>query len=190
MISPVFIILTIISATMVITSINPIHSIVWLVMTFVGSSIIFLQMEANFIALTVLIIYVGAIAVLFIFVLMMLNFYSQNTDLNIETILPISLILVVNLITIISNINVSTNLKHSENLLSYKSLTNIQTLGSELYSYYSNYIILASIILLVGMIGGILLTLNNSYLTKRQNPFSQISRDLYNVPKTINHINN
>nr|AER54449.1 NADH dehydrogenase subunit 6 [Cassiopea andromeda] len=190
MISPIFIILTIISATMVITSINPVHSIIWLVMAFIGSSIVFIQMEANFIALTVLIVYVGAIAILFVFVLMMLNFYLPNPDLSLETVLPISLILVINLLTIILSININSNNKNLENLLFPKNLTNIQTIGLELYSFYGYYLILASIILLVGMIGGILLTLNNSFLTKRQNPFLQINRDFHNISKTTNNFNN
>ncbi len=186
MISPIFAILTIISGIMVITSIHPVHSIIWLVLSFLGSAAIFLQLQANFIALATLIIYVGAIAILFVFVLMMLNLSSSEMDLNTTVVLPISIVSVMTIIVLITNINSFTDFDYVDNLLSIDGLSSLQSIGGELYLNYGLYLLFASIILLVGMIGSILLTLDPSSLTKRQNPFLQISRDSHNLSKNYN----
>ena len=190
MISPIFIILTIIAATMVVTSIHPVHSIVWLVLSFIGSATVFIQLQANFIALATLIIYVGAIAVLFVFVLMMLNLSYPETDSDTIAVLPISLVSITTMIMLIMNLASSTNLPKPLGTLLIKNNSNLQVIGEELYTFYAEYFILASIILLVAMIGGIVLTLDPSPVTKRQNPFIQIERDIYNFSKDSNHISN
>ena len=190
MISPIFIILTIIAATMVVTSIHPVHSIVWLVLSFIGSAIVFIQLQANFIALATLIIYVGAIAVLFVFVLMMLNLSNPEIDNNTITVLPVSLVSITTLVILITGLTSSENLLKPVDLISLKENTNLQVIGGELYTFYTEYFILASVILLAAMIGGIVLTLNYSATTKRQNPFAQIERDIYSLPENLDNTNN
>uniref|UniRef100_A0AAU6W5T8 NADH-ubiquinone oxidoreductase chain 6 n=1 Tax=Cephea cephea TaxID=880218 RepID=A0AAU6W5T8_9CNID len=190
MISPIFAVLTIIAGIMVITSIHPVHSIIWLVLSFLGSASIFLQLQANFIALATLIIYVGAIAILFVFVLMMLNLSTAETDLNTSIVLPISIISVMTIISLITNVNSFTTSNCISIPIPLEELSSLQSIGRGLYLDYGFYFLFASIILLVGMIGSILLTLDPSSLTKRQNPFLQISRDSHNLPKNSNIINN
>nr|YP_009742860.1 NADH dehydrogenase subunit 6 [Aurelia limbata]QID91293.1 NADH dehydrogenase subunit 6 [Aurelia limbata] len=189
MISPIFMVLTIISGIMVVTAVHPVHSIIWLVLSFVGAAIVFIQLQADFIALATLIIYVGAIAILFIFVLMMLNLSSFEFDNSISSIIPLGIISVLGLITLIlgleySNIN---DLEVEEILV--KELLDIQTLGFQLYTSYAPHLIVASLILLVAMIGAIILTLQPHLTAKRQDNFIQISRDSYNIPKNRNNSN-
>ena len=166
---------------MVITAIHPVHSIIWLVLAFVNSALLFVQLEADFIALATLIIYVGAIAILFIFVLMMLNLSSYDLENEISSILPISVVSALGIITIIiSNNFTNINTSHLE-IFSLKEFSTMQSIGSQLYNQYGEYLIIASIILLVAMVGAILLTLNPSYHSKRQNNFIQVVRDNHNL---------
>nr|YP_010317611.1 NADH dehydrogenase subunit 6 [Catostylus townsendi]UNB15555.1 NADH dehydrogenase subunit 6 [Catostylus townsendi] len=189
MISPVFAILTVISAVMVITSINPVHSIVWLVLSFIGSAMIFLQLQIDFIALATLIIYVGAIAILFIFVIMMLNLSLLDIDYNVALVLPLGIISVTTVTTLITGFNFSNYISNHNDILEIKNISTLQTIGTELYSDYAGFLILASIILLAGMIGAIVLTLDPSNNTKRQDNFIQISRDFHNFSKNTNNTN-
>lgn len=175
---------------MVITSVSPVHSIIWLALSFVGSAMIFMQLQADFISLATIIIYVGAIAVLFIFVLMMINLSTVEIDYDMSLIWPLGLISVTTLTTLIANLNFYVELSSPDHFIQIKDLSNLQTIGAELYVSYGAYIIFASIILLVGMIGAIVLTLDPSSITKRQDLFVQISRDTFNLPKDFDNHNN
>nr|YP_009421317.1 NADH dehydrogenase subunit 6 [Nemopilema nomurai]ASR75160.1 NADH dehydrogenase subunit 6 [Nemopilema nomurai] len=172
--------LTIISGMMVITAIHPVHSIIWLVLAFVNSALFFIQLGADFIALTSLIIYVGAIAILFIFVLMMLNLSSYDLENEVSSILPLSIVSGLGIITIITSIHFTNTDLGNQEILLLKEFSTIQSIGSQLYLHFGDYLIIASIILLVGMIGSIVLTLSTSHHTKKQNNFTQIIRDTYN----------
>nr|YP_783947.1 NADH dehydrogenase subunit 6 [Aurelia aurita]ABG56244.1 NADH dehydrogenase subunit 6 [Aurelia aurita] len=187
MISPIFMILTIISGIMVVTAIHPVHSIIWLVLSFIGAAIVFIQLQADFIALATLIIYVGAIAILFIFVLMMLNLSSFEFDGNISSIIPLGITSILGLITLIIGLEYSNiNDPEVEEIL-IKELLDIQTIGFQLYNSYAPHLIVASLILLVAMIGAIILTLQPHLAAKRQDNFIQITRDFHNISKSHNN---
>nr|QCU46373.1 NADH dehydrogenase subunit 6 [Stomolophus sp. CG-2019] len=177
MISPIFIVLTIISGMMVITAIHPVHSIIWLVITFISSALVFIQLQADFIALATLIIYVGAIAILFIFVLMMLNLSSYDLEDNLSSVFPLGIVTTIGMITLITLIGFTDHNTTETEIVMFKEFSTIQSIGSELYSNYGNYIILASLVLLVAMIGAIILSLDPSAHSKRQNSYIQIRRD-------------
>jgi NADH-quinone oxidoreductase subunit J len=133
---------------------------------------------------------VGAIAILFIFVLMMLNLLNFELEHGIASVLPLGVISVLSLTTLIINLNCYDNLCSSTDILSLKEFSTLQIIGSELYGIYGLYLIMASLILLVAMIGAIVLTLQPSETTKKQNNFIQISRDLHTLPKNTDSINN
>ena len=177
MISPIFMVLTIISGIMVVTAIHPVHSIIWLVLSFIGAAIVFIQLQADFIALVTLIIYVGAIAILFIFVLMMLNLSSFEFDNNISSIIPLGVTSLLGLITLVLGLEYSDMSSLNSGEMPIKELLEVQTLGFQLYNSYAPHLIVASIILLVAMIGAIILSLETHSTVKRQNTFIQISRD-------------
>nr|WOE91010.1 NADH dehydrogenase subunit 6 [Acromitus sp. 1 MKL-2023] len=183
MISPVFMILTLISAIMVITSIHPVHSIIWLVLSFIGSATLFIQLQADFIALATLIIYVGAIAILFIFALMMLNLSSTDTDYSVTAVLPLIVLIAITTTSLVINLNFCSDLSPDDSVYLIKHFTNLQTISTELYVSHAEQLITASIVLLVGMIGAIVLTLNLESTVKRQNLFTQVSRDSFHNPK-------
>lgn len=170
-------VLTIISGIMVVTAIHPVHSIIWLVLSFIGAAIVFIQLQADFIALVTLIIYVGAIAILFIFVLMMLNLSSFEFDNNISSIIPLGVTSLLGLITLVLGLEYSDMSSLNSGEMPIKELLEVQTLGFQLYNSYAPHLIVASIILLVAMIGAIILSLETHSTVKRQNNFIQISRD-------------
>nr|BAR46017.1 NADH dehydrogenase subunit 6 [Aurelia sp. 4 sensu Dawson et al. (2005)] len=189
MISPVFMVLTIVSGIMVVTAIHPVHSIIWLVLSFIGAAMVFVQLQADFIALATLIIYVGAIAILFIFVLMMLNLSSFELDSSLSSIIPLGITSILGLITLILGLEYSDTNHPGVEELPIKELLDIQTLGSQIYSSYTPHLIVASIILLVAMIGAIVLTLDTHPTSKRQNNFIQISRGCHYIPEDRNNYN-
>ena len=172
---------------MVVTAVHPVHSIIWLVLSFIGAAIVFIQLQADFIALATLIIYVGAIAILFVFVLMMLNLSSFEFDSNVSSIIPLGTTSILGLITLILGLEYSNiNNSGSEEML-VKELLDVQTLGFQLYNPYAPHLIIASIILLVAMIGAIILTLEPHLTARRQNSFIQVSRDSHYISKNWNN---
>jgi NADH-quinone oxidoreductase subunit J len=172
-------ILSIISASMVIISKNPVHSVLFLVLVCICIAVLFFLLQVEFIAILVLMIYLGAIIVLFLFVVMMLNIKISELNETIIRYLPIGFILglifffelLVLLNIDLSFINFSDYvLLETNNLipktfyidwyLLLESATNIEVLGILLYNYYFMYYIIASLILLLAMVGCIILTLN------------------------------
>ena len=170
--------LVLISATMVITVSNPVHSVLFLILGFVGSAAILLLLKVEFLSLMFVIIYVGAIAVLFLFVVMMLDIKLKKSgaSLGYTALGAISgLFLFFQFFYFIEKISPFSSSFLLEELFSpyyfdwidtIDKLTNMECLGQFLYTYYFFHFLIGGILLLVGMIGGIVLTLHVNYKSK------------------------
>ena len=178
-----FFIFLIFSAILVISSRNPIHSILFLILVFVNASGLLLLLNLEFLAMMFLIVYVGAIAVLFLFVVMMLNIKIIELNENLIRYLPIgifiSLIFFFEIFFILDN-NLFFNFMFFNfidwvNLIN--SVTNMELIGQIIYTYYSPLFLLLSLLLLIAMIGPILLTLQESKTVKKQLIYEQVLQD-------------
>jgi NADH-quinone oxidoreductase subunit J len=160
-------VLIIISAIMVISAKNPIHSILYLILVYVNATALLIMWEVDFIAMILLIVYVGAIAILFLFVIMMLNIKLVEINENQLRYLPIGgiigVIFLIELLILLEKERVKVNGNIEElNYINWENITkevsNIKVIGEVMYTEYSYVFILVSVILLVGMIGAIILT--------------------------------
>ena len=172
-------IIIITSSLLVILSKNPIHSVLFLILVFFNTSILFLFSNAEFLAMVLLIVYIGAVAVLFLFVVMMLDINItklRQTFLNyLPTGLFIGFIILIELIYVVSQSNVNFVKTNSSNInISNQILENTKIIGNVLYTDYFLLFQLSGIILLVAMIGAIYLTLRKRKGTKKQNIYKQI----------------
>jgi NADH-quinone oxidoreductase subunit J len=187
--------IAVVSAIMVISSRNPVHSVLFLVLVFCNAAGLLILLETEFLAMLFLVVYVGAIAVLFLFVVMMLNVRITELNESVLRYLPIGgLILLIFLFEVLSVINgdlvpfFSSNLFvfENDNFILNESLntvfwtnqinptTNVEALGEVLYTYYVYCFIIASLILLVAMIGAILLTMRKRTNVRKQEIFDQV----------------
>jgi len=178
-------ILAIISAIMVVAAINPIHSVLFLILVFLNSAALLILLEVDFLAITFIIVYVGAIAVLFLFVVMMLNIKVILSNINLLRYLPIGAIIVLlflfEIFIVINydlvpmlNDSIQQSLNNIEWTNEINSLTNIQAIGMVIYTQYYDLFIISGFVLLVAMIGAIVLTLNINQNIKRQQVFQQL----------------
>ena len=171
------------SSLMVITSKNPVHSVLFLILTFFNCAGLFVILHAEFLAMILIIVYVGAVAVLFLFVVMMLDFKISLDKNNILQYLPIGFFVGVVFISelIIVLINTKFDLSNIQILVNpmikFVNLTNTEAIGSILYTDYILYFQLSGVILLVAMIGSIVLTLRTREGVKRQSIQSQLDRN-------------
>lgn len=149
-----------------ISALNTVHSVLWLIVAFINAVMLFIFLEVNFIALIFLIVYVGAIAILFLFVIMMLNLTDFKGLLDMSNYMPAGFLIgvVVFFEVLISFSGGFSDLWGAG--IDYfrwdfiEKIFNIQALGGVLYTNYAYLFILASFILLVAMIGAIVLILN------------------------------
>ena len=173
----------IISAIMVTVSKNTVHSVFFLILDFISISCLFIMIGAEFLGMIMLIVYVGAVAVLFLFVVMMLNVAEQKQSWFIgkkSTHIPIGLI--VSVLILLELLVVVGGWKYKDDLMSSSTLnlsniSNTHQLGLVMYTDYILYFQLAGIILLLSMIGAILLTFRQRKGVKKQSYFNQISRN-------------
>jgi NADH-quinone oxidoreductase subunit J len=180
-----FSLIAIISAIMVIASRNTVHSVFFLILDFISISCLFIMIGAEFLGMIMLIVYVGAVAVLFLFVVMMLNvtqqknqwFSSRQSSKHIPIGLIISTIIFFELIIVIGGWKYKPDLMNSIPLSIDKGVSNTHSIGYVLYTDYIHIFQLTGMILLVAMIGAIVLTFRQRTGVKRQNYFSQISRE-------------
>nr|QQY98451.1 NADH dehydrogenase subunit 6 [Chrysaora quinquecirrha] len=170
----------IISGTMVVSSIHPVYSVIWLVMTFISTGALFMLLNINFVGMILLIIYVGAIAILFVFIIMMLNLISLDLEITNTHILPLSLLVVLSLASqiMVAN-NFSFAFNNNTELINPLLLQPIQTIGQKLYTTFGPYLIISSLVLLVAMVGAIVLTIHYNQTSKKQDSFVQINRDKF-----------
>lgn len=167
----------IISALFVFLSENSVHSILFLVLTFLNAAAICFIFGADFLGLLLIIIYVGAIAVLFLFVVMMLNVKVQILGmLKYLPIIVVTVMIVFNqLFLLLSNSFLNFDFVSSSNIM-FESLTNDFFLSQTLFNYFLVCFLISGIILLVGMVGAIVLTLNFNANTRREVSSKQLSR--------------
>ena len=182
----IFSIIAVFSAIMVTVSKNTVHSVFFLILDFISISCLFIMIGAEFIGMIMLIVYVGAVAVLFLFVVMMFNVSQQNNEQlrekkNLNHI-PIGLL--ISTVIFFELIIVAGGWKYKPELLkSFSSIgidsntTNTHEIGNVLYTDYIHVFQLSGMILLVAMIGAIVLTFRKREGIKRQSYFKQISRE-------------
>ena len=180
----IFSIIAVISAIMVTASKNTVHSVFFLILDFISISCLFIMIGAEFLGMIMLIVYVGAVAVLFLFVVMMLNVAKQKNTWfkSTSNLSHIPIGLFVSLIIFFELIIVVGGWKYKPELLNTISLTtpemsNTHSIGYVLYTEYIHLFQLSGMILLVAMIGAIILTFRQREGLKRQSYFKQISRE-------------
>tara|TARA_B100001029_G_C15046613_1_gene447608 strand:+ start:339 stop:971 length:633 start_codon:yes stop_codon:yes gene_type:complete len=180
-----FSLIAIVSAIMVTASKNTVHSVFFLILDFISISCLFIMIGAEFLGMIMLIVYVGAVAVLFLFVVMMLNvaqqknewFSARESSSHIPIGLLVSLVIFVELIIVVGGWKYKPELLNSISLNISSELTNTQSLGNVIYTDYIHLFQLSGMILLVAMIGAIVLTFRHRSGLKRQSYFKQISRE-------------
>ncbi|MDJ0929700.1 NADH-quinone oxidoreductase subunit J [Breoghania sp.] len=177
---------TVTSAFMVISSRNPVHSVLFLILTFFNSAGLFLMLGAEFLALILVVVYVGAVAVLFLFVVMMLDVDFVELRQGFLQYLPVGalvgLVLLIELLLVLGGWSISADVVASAvtPIPSLSDLSNTEAIGTVLYTRYIFFFQIAGLVLLVAMIGAIVLTLRHKAFAKRQNIAEQVGRD----PKT------
>ena len=178
-----FSIISIASALMVIATRNTVHAVFFLILDFISVGCLFIMIGAEFLGMIMLIVYVGAVAVLFLFVVMMLNVAERQDDKKIQsksTHIPIglivSIIILAEVLVVVGGWKYKTNLIKTELLQLDENFTNTHMLGNVLYTEYIHLFQVAGIILLLAMIGAIVLTFRKREGVKRQSYINQISR--------------
>ena len=170
------------SGVMVIASRNPVHSVLFLILAFFNAAGLFILLGAEFLAMILIVVYVGAVAVLFLFVVMMLDVDFAQLRQGMATYLPIGgtigLILLVELALVVGTWNISPGaMKSVSEPISGMAVTNTEALGRILYTKYAYYFQTAGLVLLVAMIGAIVLTLRHKPNVKRQSIVAQVTRN-------------
>ena len=168
------------SAFMVIAAKNPVHSVLYLILAFVNASGLFVLMGAEFLAMILIVVYVGAVLVLFLFVVMMLDVDFAELRQGFLQYLPIGVLVGVvflaELLLVVGAWVIGPGLPQAISSPIPGNLTNTEALGRVLYTQYVYYFQAAGLVLLVAMIGAIVLTLRHRPSVKRQNISDQVAR--------------
>jgi len=168
------------SAAMVVSSRNPVHSVLFLILAFFNAAALFLIAGAEFLAMILVIVYVGAVAVLFLFVVMMLDVDFAELRGGFQRYLPVGLtigaILLVELGLVLTNWRIAPNAVQLRFAPRANDLHNTLQLGTLIYTDYIFLFQTAGLILLVAMIGAIVLTLRDRKASRRQNITVQVAR--------------
>ena len=179
----VFSVIAVVSAIMVTVSKNTVHSVFFLILDFISISCLFIMIGAEFLGMIMLIVYVGAVAVLFLFVVMMLNVAEQKQSwfigkksTHIPTGLIVSVLILLELLVVVGGWKYKEDVMSSSTLI-LSDISNTHQLGLVMYTDYILYFQMAGIILLLSMIGAILLTFRQRKGVKKQSYFNQISRN-------------
>ena len=176
----VFSAIAVASAFMVIASRNPVHSVLFLILTFVNAAGLFMIAGAEFLALILIVVYVGAVAVLFLFVVMMLDVDVAQMRQGLLQYAPIGLvvgiILLLELLLVAGTFVISPEAAATSGLPIDATIDNTRAIGQVLYTRYVFLFQGAAAVLLVAMIGAIVLTLRHKPNAKRQNPVDQVAR--------------
>ena len=181
----IFSFIAIVSAIMVTVSKNTVHSVFFLILDFISISCLFIMVGAEFLGMIMLIVYVGAVAVLFLFVVMMLNvaqqknqwLLSESSSGHIPVGLIISALIFFELIIVIGGWKYKPDLFASNNLSISSEISNTHSLGQVLYTDYIHIFQISGMILLIAMIGAIVLTFRQREGVKTQSYIKQISRE-------------
>jgi len=186
--------IAVISAVMLTVSKNTVHSVFFLILDFISISCLFIMIGAEFLGMIMLIVYVGAVAVLFLFVVMMLNvaqqknewFTSSKNSSHIPVGLIISIVIFFEIIIVIGGWKFKPDLNALSSLSINQINTNTHQIGNILYTEYIHVFQLSGMILLVAMIGAIILTFRQRSGLKRQSYFRQISREKIDGVELVN----
>ena len=176
----VFAAIMLVSASMVVTARNPVHSVLFLILTFFNAATLFVLAGAEFLAMILVIVYVGAVAVLFLFVVMMLDIDFTQLREGFQRYLPVGL--AVGLVLLCELVIVLGGWKIAPEAMSLRfapiaaGTQNTAQIGKLLYTDYFLIFQVSGLILLVAMIGAIVLTLRDRGLSRRQNIGRQLSR--------------
>ena len=180
-----FSLIAVVSAIMVTASKNTVHSVFFLILDFISISCLFIMIGAEFLGMIMLIVYVGAVAVLFLFVVMMLNvaqqknqwFLSKTSSKHIPIGIIISVVIFFELIIVIGGWKYKPEFLNSNNVNNINEITNTHSLGQILYTDYIHIFQISGMILLIAMIGAIVLTFRRREGVKTQSYLKQISRE-------------
>ena len=189
-----FSIIAIFASAMVIFSKNTVNSVFFLILDFISISFLFIMIGAEFLGMIMLIVYVGAVAVLFLFVVMMLNLGLQKENLssysNFSTHIPsgllVGVIIFLELIVVVGGWKYKDNFISTDLIKFEKNISNTHELGNVLYTDYIHLFQLAGILLLVSMIGAIVLTFRKREGIKKQSVIAQVSRERSDSIKLVN----
>lgn len=178
-----------VSGLMVVRAKNPVHSVLFFILVFCDTSGLLILLGLDFFAMIFLVVYIGAIAVLFLFVVMMFNIQIAEIHEEVLRYLPVSgiigLIFWWEMFFILDNETIpllpthrnTTSLRYTVYAGKVRSWTNLETLGNLLYTYYFVWFLVSSLILLVAMIGAIVLTMHRTTKVKRQDVFRRNALD-------------
>ena len=175
-------VVTVASGVMVISARNPVHSVLFLILAFFNSAGLFILIGAEFLAMILVVVYVGAVAVLFLFVVMMLDVDFAELRQGFLQYLPIGgvvgIIFVIELVMVVSVWVIVPNVSQviASPIPPIASTPNTEALGHVLYTRYVYFFQAAGVVLLVAMIGAIVLTLRHKPNVKRQNIANQVAR--------------
>ncbi|RZJ41690.1 MAG: NADH-quinone oxidoreductase subunit J [Brevundimonas sp.] len=172
----------VVAGLLVVTAKNPVHSVLWLILTFFSSAGLFVLLGAEFLAMLLVVVYVGAVAVLFLFVVMMLDVDFLRLREGFARYLPLAVIVAGVLLAemVIISLTVATSGAAADATgpaVATADASNIETIGRVLYTDYVYFFQAAGIVLLIAMIGAIVLTLRHKPGIKRQNVAAQVGRD-------------
>tara|TARA_B100000579_G_scaffold29836_1_gene20912 strand:+ start:286 stop:918 length:633 start_codon:yes stop_codon:yes gene_type:complete len=180
-----FSVIAILSAIMVVVSRNTVHAVFFLILDFVSIGCLFIMVGAEFLGMMMLIVYVGAVAVLFLFVVMIMNVSEQKLSWlrgskksnHIPVGLVISVVILLELIIVVGGWKYKGAFLNTRSFNLDGGITNTHQLGNVMYTEYIHLFQISGIILLLSMIGAIVLTYRKREGVKRQNYFEQISRE-------------
>ena len=179
-----FSIITVGSALMVIVSKNTVHAVFFLILDFISVGCLFIMIGAEFLGMIMLIVYVGAVAVLFLFVVMMLNVAEQKQSwfrglksTHIPVGLIVSIIILSEVLVVIGGWKYKANFTSTDSIAIDSNFSNTHQLGNVLYTDYIYLFQIAGIILLLSMVGAIVLTYRKREGVKKQSYINQISRE-------------
>ena len=176
-----FALCTVTGGLFTVVSRNPVHSVLWLILTFLSSAGLFVLLGAEFVAMLLVIVYVGAVAVLFLFVVMMLDVDFAELKAEMAQYLPlgllIGLVLLMQLSMALGVWSVADTAEAARAAVTPAETHNTAALGLLIYDQYFLLFQLAGLILLVAMIGAIVLTLRHRKYVKRQDVLAQMYRD-------------
>ena len=187
-----FSLFVILSSIGVITSKNPVYCVLYLILSFINSAILFLFLNAEFLAMLLIVVYVGAVAVLFLFVVMMLNINQEETKSKLMKFQPLSIILgtiilIEFLYLLFMDNSTLVNLSNSSNL---EQKNNTISLGNIIYTDFALLFQMCGVILLVAMIGAIVLTLRKRPGVRKQIVKNQIDTKKGDVIEVVKVNNN
>jgi NADH-quinone oxidoreductase subunit J len=174
--------ITVASAVMVVTAKNPVHSVLFLILAFVNAAGLFVLLGAEFLAMILIVVYVGAVAVLFLFVVMMLDVDFAELRQGFLSYLPVGAlvgaVLLAELLVVVGGWAIGPEVAQAVTapIPPASAINNTQALGLVLYTRYVYFFQAAGVILLVSMIGAIVMTLQHKPSVRRQNIAAQVAR--------------